>query len=173
MPQETISTSCLFLCVILVTAALPCTTTFSSNGSLYYVVNPSLPMNNYTCFARTWIATGTTATLSFTFRNDPGFWSLDSIAVYHGVNQILINGGFDNGTVGWSQTGTCESGGQVYYAPSLAHSGSYYYTDGCINSTDTLSQTFSTVIGDNYQINFWLKNDQCCSPMIIAKVTIG
>ena len=159
---------------ILVTVPLPCPATVSPDGVLYSVTNPNTTMYNYTCFARFWTATNTSATLSFIFRNDPGYWSLDDVSVYHGVTQILVNGDFENGMTGWVRTGDCGSyNGSVYYSSTDSHSGSVYYAAGCVNGTDTLRQTFSTVVGHSYGISFWLSNNYCCSPIVIANIMIG
>lgn len=159
---------------ILVTSISTCVPTVSSNGILYSIVNPSTPMTTYICFARTWIATSTTATLSFFFRHDPGYWFLDDISVYHGISQVLTNGGFENLAVGWSYSGSCSSntGGLIVIDPAYVLSGQHSYSSRCIGFGDTISQTFLTVPGDAYLIKFWLRRTDCCSPIVIANITV-
>ena len=155
------------------TASLPCSTTPSLDGILYSVVDPNITVTNYTCFSNTWIATGPFATLSFGFRHDAYYWILDDVAVYHGMTQLLINGDFENGMTGWTRTGVCDANDSgVYYSTTHARSGTYYYGGSCVGRTDMLSQTFTTVAGDVYEINFWLKNRHCCPPTLIANITI-
>lgn len=143
---------------------------------LLSLINPtSLTYRTYSNYNYTWNATGSSATLSFFFRNDPGSWMLDDITVYHGSTQLISNGGFEVGLLAdWTYSGSCNFlTGSVALSLGNAKSGSWYYKSPCANYGDKISQTFSTVLGDSYVINFWLKNPDCCSSTQIANVTIG
>lgn len=138
-------------------------------------MNPSsFPYPTYTCYAYMWIATRSSATLSFFFRHDPDGWMLDDIEVYHGMTQLIINGGFESGNLtGWIRTGTCNVYiGMAYPGSSWAKSGNYYYYDRCANHGDEISQTFATIPGDTYVISFWLTNSGCCGTTEIANITL-
>jgi hypothetical protein len=86
------------------------------------------------------------------------------------IVEILVNGGFETDDLtGWSycnqNNGTNSGGveansthftylGVTYYA----NSGSYYYIGGSLTSTDYLSQTFPTIIGEQYTIVIYYMN---------------
>ncbi|CAF1249744.1 unnamed protein product [Adineta steineri] len=161
------------------TVAPPCTPQSVSNGTLLHITNPtSFIYPNYTCHAYTWTATALSATLSFFFRHDPGGWMIDDVSVYYGVTQKIINGGFETGNLtGWNYTGNCNldvNRGLAYPGSSYAKSGSWYYYDCCAGNMmgDTISQTFSTIVGGTYTISFWLTNYYCCNATEIANITL-
>ena len=161
--------------IILATVTPPAAPQPGLSGPLLTIDNPStFPYPAYTPYSYTWIATGSSATLSFFFRHDPSFWLLDDITVYHGMTQLVSNGGFETGDLtGWTYSSGCGSAGGLAHSNSQnAHTGSWYYFDGCTSYADELSQTFLTIPGDAYIISFWLTNDGCCSPIEIANVTI-
>ena len=100
---------------------------------------------------------------------------LDDVNVYHGLTQLITDGGFESGTLSaWNYSGTCYLfTGQAYSGSSSAHSGSSYYYDRCRSYGDTISQTFATTAGDTYVISFWLTNYSCCGTTEIANITIA
>ncbi|UJR17552.1 hypothetical protein I4U23_004448 [Adineta vaga] len=159
-----------------VTATPPCASQSRSSGMLFSVTNPSSSnYPAYNCYAYTWIANKASVTLSFFFRHDLGGWMLDEVNVYHGLTQIIINGGFESGSLtAWNYSGSCGliNTGTAYHDNQYAKTGDYYYYDRCAFYGDTISQTFSTVVGDTYVISFWLTNYLCCSGMTIVNITI-
>ncbi|UJR19962.1 hypothetical protein I4U23_023094 [Adineta vaga] len=161
----------------LLTVIPPCPPQPISNQTLLYLFNPTTSIYPaYNCYAYTWIATGPSATLSFFFRHDPGGWMIDDVNVYHGSTQMIINGGFETGSLtGWTRKGNCNLNiGQVYSGSTYAKSGNYYYYDPCagMNMGDTLQQTFSTIMGDTYVISYWLTNYGCCNATTIANISL-
>lgn len=112
--------------------------------------------------------------MSFFFRHDPGAWMLDDIEVYHGMTQLIDNGGFETGSLtGWSHSGPCQSNtGEIRSDSSKAKSDIRYYYAPCADYGDQIKKTFTTVIGDTYVISFWLTNDRCCNQTEIANITL-
>jgi hypothetical protein len=164
-----------FLSTIIAWPSPTYTVQTTSGGILFSVTNPlSFNYPTYTYYTYTWTATGSTATLSFYFRHDPGGWMLDDVTVYHGSTQLIINGGFETGDLtGWNYSGYCfYNTGQAYSGSSYAKTGNYYYYDRCQQYGDTISQNFSTTVGDTYVISFWLTNYGCCGTTEIANITL-
>ncbi|CAF1326466.1 unnamed protein product [Didymodactylos carnosus] len=156
------------------TTVAPCAYMRSITGQLYNVINPTTTESNYTCYAYYWYATSSSATLTFALRQDPGSWCLDDVSVYHGAVQILSNGGFETGSFSpWNYSG-CSFGNPGHIEHNtygFAHSGYYYYSDGCYGQIDSLSQTLTTVPGDLYVISFYIFQNGG-GPTIIGNVTI-
>ncbi len=84
--------------------------------------------------------------------------------------ELLTNYGFETGNfspwiycnpAGSSYAGVIELTSNNFIAEGktyAAHSGNYYYLDGAVGQADYLSQTFTTNIGETYNISFWLYN---------------
>lgn len=70
---------------------------------------------------------------------------------------LVVNGGFETGNLnGWSGNGVQLQYDQVVQAN--AHSGSYSLELGAVNAEYDVDQTVSTVVGQTYQVQFWLEN---------------
>jgi hypothetical protein len=105
-----------------------------------------------------------TAVLEFGFysqgNNKIGYLDDVSIVDTNASNsQMLINGGFENGSlIGWQVLCTSNCGslsGSI--STTSCNTGLYCYTDGCVNGIDFLRQTFTTNIGDIYTLSFWMQ----------------
>jgi hypothetical protein len=94
---------------------------------------------------------------------------LDDVSILDtSANQLILNGGFETTASGnangqpnaanwaFSKNG-CSCCGGIWN--SQKKSGSYSWGDGCGGSTDKLSQSFSTIIGNTYFISWWLMSD--------------
>ncbi len=92
-------------------------------------------------------------------RNDPSYWCLDDISVVdpNGV-QLWQDGGFEMSPLTTYYTYCNPNGASASGAitATCAHSGTYSFYDGSVTYSDYLSQTFTTVVGDTYNISFWL-----------------
>lgn len=99
-----------------------------------------------------------TATLTFSFRNDPSFWYLDAVTVTNSSGQqLLSNGGFEQGSLAnwvYCNPKNATYAGSVTSAAS--YTGIYSYSDGSVGSPDYLSQTFNVVPYNIYTVKFWL-----------------
>jgi hypothetical protein len=99
-------------------------------------------------------------TLAFQFRNSPGYWYLDDASVYDGGSQMLINGGFETGSLSpWVETtpnGNC-GGLAASVTNTLPFTGNYSLIDGSFSCADEVSQQFMATAGQIYVVSFWLK----------------
>jgi hypothetical protein len=137
----------------------PCTPT--NVGSATTILSfSSLTAIGYGCYCYQWTAPTTgTVTLAFQIRNDPNYSYLDDVSVYEGATQMLVNGGFETGSLTpWVTSypnGPCVGiAGQV--CTTNSHSGSYEYCDGCYGLADVVSQSFMATAGNVYIVSFWL-----------------
>jgi len=114
------------------------------------------------------IATSSTTNISFSFREDPAFLSLDDVSVFNVTTSSavpLLNPGFELGPVGanqptdWSYLNTfgAEAAGTV--ENNNPHTGSNNYYDGAVQAYDAITQAITTTIGDQYTISFWLDDN--------------
>ncbi len=122
----------------------------------------------YTQYTVDFMATNATTNLSFSFREDPAFLSLDDVAVTNLTTSTavpLVNPGFELGPVGandptgWTYLNSfgVEAAGTV--ESNNPHSGSNNYYDGAVQGYDGITQAMSTISGDLYQITFWLDDN--------------
>ena len=119
--------------------------------------------HSYVNYSATFIATAAATNLSFAFRDDPAFLSLDNVSVTTGAGpNLATDPGFEAGTIGsnapagWTYlnifgatfsgavTGGCGNGGKCYY-------------DGAVQAYDSISEVISTVIGALYTVRFSLQ----------------
>jgi hypothetical protein len=102
-----------------------------------------------------------------------GGWLLDDVSVYHGLTQMIVDGGFESGDISaWTYSGSCNLWFGQDYSDGRAKSGNWFYYDQCALDGDIISQTFPTVAGDTYVVSFWLTSDSCCSGTQIANITL-
>jgi len=119
-----------------------------------------------------YIATGTSTTFTWLFRNDPGFTNFDDASVVDTINpavNLLTNPGFESNSQpdhlgGWTFLNAYGAGFAGYVSgPGLpgcesmygAHLGSYFWCDGATQAYDALDQVLNTVVGHVYTISFW------------------
>ncbi len=80
----------------------------------------------------------------------------------------IVNGGFESGNFapwvlndpsGFSNIGTDSA---------FAHSGTYHANLGAVGVIGTLTQTFNTIAGQQYNLSYWLANDSGVQPNSFA-----
>ncbi len=140
----------------------------SGHGTLAnFIGNPT----NWTQYQYNFTANKTVYTIMFGFTGDcSGYriWFLDNVSIVDVTApsiQLLQNPSFDNSTTtltGWTQycTSTCTYGsgsaGTVTSGANCTSTNCYMDHCYCVSAIDFLSQTFSTTIGQVYNISFWI-----------------
>jgi hypothetical protein len=136
---------------------------------------PMIP--SYTQYNASFVATTSRSTVTFVFRDDPGYFGFDAASVVDATapsGNLLLNPGFEigaptvsgGGVPDWTyfeQTGLVDLGYPVlgFEAASgtdglSAYSGNYFWDDGATGGYDGIDQTFATTTGDTYDIGFYL-----------------
>ncbi len=138
---------------------------------VYLNMNANLPWTQY-IFNYT-APSVTTATLTFSFRDDPSYWYLDAVSVTNSSGQeLLSNGGFEQGTLAnWIYCNPQYSSSSGSISTVNPYSGSYDYADGSVGAADYLSQTFDVQPNNIYTIEFWLAANG--NSMTLAWITVS
>ncbi|CAF1457406.1 unnamed protein product [Adineta steineri] len=147
------------------TTMLTCISSLTGATMLLNLTN-SPSQNSYIQYSYNYIAVTTSTRLTLSFRMDSNSdnWSLDTLSVKRiGTStELLTNGDFDSGTMsGWSSCNpnNATNFGFVHYNIYYPQSGYYYWKDASTGAVDYLYQYFSSVVGANYTISFYLKGD--------------
>ena len=121
---------------------------------------------SYTQYTTSFVAGTTSTDLSFAFREDPAFISLDDIVLTTGGGaNLVVNGGFesgvvgDNAPVGWTYLNVFGASAAGTVQDNNPHSGSNNYYDGAVQAYDAITQNITTVIGQTYNLSFWLDDN--------------
>jgi hypothetical protein len=121
------------------------------------------PTTTTTTYTYTASFTGT-AVLQFGFASSGAnkIGNLDDVSIVDtnaSNSEMLINGGFENGSlIGWQTlcTSTCTGGYQGSLSTTSCNTGLYCYADGCKGGVEFLRQLFTVTIGDIYTLSFWI-----------------
>ena len=87
------------------TTANPCQLlSIGSSSHIFSLTLTNATSYFYLTFA--WISSiKESATLAFELRHDPNYWHLDDVSVDNGTAEMLINGGFESGSLSpWIRT---------------------------------------------------------------------
>ncbi|WP_372782829.1 hypothetical protein [Phenylobacterium sp.] len=122
--------------------------------------------HTYTQYTASFIAGTTSTDLSFAFREDPAFISLDDIVLTTGGGaNLVVNGGFeaglvnDNAPVGWTYLNVFGASAAGTVQANNPHSGLNNYYDGAVQAYDAITQNITTVVGQTYNLSFWLDDN--------------
>ena len=133
----------------------------------------------YTQFSANFIAGQATTYISFLFRRDPSYFGFDdtSVALSTGGVNLLVDPGFELATFGtqtppgwgnFQQTGGIPAQGEVESGTGrggvTARTGTYFWDDGAVGAYDGIYQQISTIVGQQYNLSFWLSNPNDGSP---------
>ena len=137
-----------------------CTESFLQTTLLHSLVNVS--QFGYKYFSYSYTAVTTKDTITFAFdREKFSAWYLDDISIVEKATnaELIENGNFENGTLFAFRLCRQElSAPRSYLKSRSAHSGQYSFAINSSLSIDYLSQTFSTRVGQLYNISYWLQN---------------
>ncbi|CAF1307344.1 unnamed protein product [Adineta steineri] len=131
--------------------------TYDSNPTLLIRLD-SLLSKKYWYFSYGYIARANTSIITFVF-DEGSQWNLDDLSIYDSLNNIELieDGSFEGGSL----YAYCECGAKFRtneLTTKSNHSGSYSYEPSSFFSLIKLSQAVDTIVGRNYNISFWLKN---------------
>lgn len=122
--------------------------------------------HQYTQYTASFVASSATTDLSFAFREDPAFLSLDDVVLTTGGGpNLVVNGGFEDGPLGanapsgWTYLNVFGAAAAGVVSTFSPHSGSNSYTDGAVQAYDAITQSIATVVGQTYNLSFWLTDN--------------
>ncbi len=98
-------------------------------------------------------------TLTFGFQtNDKDTWYLDDVSVKDPTSvEMLTNGDFESSPLltGWTTGSTGSCTGQFGISNAQSNSPTHSYYDTCDGQTTWISQSFSAIGGQVYNVTFW------------------
>lgn len=119
---------------------------------------------DFTQYTHQFTATGTSTYLTFLFRHDPAYWTIDDLSFRSNAalnTELLSDEGFESGALSpsWMFVGqeNLPAGGLV--SPYVTLSGNYAWRDGAVGGVDGFAQRIATTIGQTYTLSYWLEGD--------------
>jgi hypothetical protein len=126
----------------------------------------------YTNYTATFTASSTLTDLTFAFRNDPGFTTMDDVSTIDTTTSsgnLVVNGGFESGLSSWTYDNVfgASFGGYVDTVQNCGsisnnntglgpRTGLNEWCDGATQAYDAIDQLIPTTVGDSYSVSFWL-----------------
>ncbi len=118
--------------------------------------------HSYQQYTTSFVAGTNSTDLSFAFREDPAYLSLDDVVLTTGGGANLVtNGGFESGIVGnnaplgWTYLNVFGASAAGVVSTD-SHTGANAYTDGAVQAYDAITQNITTVVGSTYNLSFYL-----------------
>ena len=122
--------------------------------------------HSFTSYSFNFTAGSALTNLTFAFRDDPAFLTLDNVRLFTGNGpNLLVNGDFEAGPAGaqaptgWSYLNQygATAGGVVQSGRGV--NGSFGYYDGAVQAYDAITQSVATTIGSLYTVSFMLNEN--------------
>ena len=162
-------------CCVATTPTPPCLPTSVGSSSVLYTTSLSSNVT-YNCFTYNWTASATgLVTPTFEMRHDPDYWYLDDVAVFYYGTNMIVNGGFETGSLSpWVRStpnGPCTTGVPAAAQASGPFTGAYALLDGSNGCTDQISQSFVVTAGQDFIVSFWLRSGWLRA-VVTANVTL-
>jgi hypothetical protein len=116
--------------------------------------------------------------LKFLFQGDSeASWHLDTVSlkVLNESNfELLIDGDFEDSSNSWTLDcwAGCDIGSSGFLTMLSCYSGSMCFMDGCTGGFDSLFQSVNIIMGNVYNLSFWLYLDADASPVTRAYITL-
>ena len=127
----------------------------SPGTALFSTSTVNIPCASYILIAWLYTAQSTNQTISIATYNIPSSTQIDDVSIIdiNTSQQLLINGGFESGTAGWSGSPLTNIGA----FGSACNTGSRCYSDGLTSPHGTLTQSVSTTVGHSLLVSFYIK----------------
>ena len=134
------------------------------NNPLLDLAGHTVPGSTPQLYTANFTATGTSTTITFAFRHDPGFFGFDNASVVDTTSSsgnLLTNGSFETGNAsGWTFFNPYNASFAGHVTGSTGgltpQDGSYQWYDGAVGAYDGIDQVITTNIGDSYTLSFYL-----------------
>jgi hypothetical protein len=133
-------------------------------GNVILDLNSTPIPHTYTLYSVVFTAAAGVNNISFAFREDPAFLSLDDVTLTGPGSPTILNGGFELGPVGsntpvdWTYLNLFGAGAAGVVNNNNPHSGSNNYYDGAVQAYDAITQAV-TLTGGSYTLSFWLDDN--------------
>lgn len=133
--------------------------------TMFNIINsfcePQTTYRYYSCYHR---VTSVTLTIRFVFDRHAAasVWYFDDVsAIENGVEERIINGGFESNSTGWIIETPSYSTIDTYVdrKPGFAHTGLAYLYRQSEGHSIPIQQTINVTIGAFLRVSFWWRND--------------
>ena len=130
-------------------------TVLSPGIALLSTFTVNVACTSYIRIAWLYTAQSTNQTISIATYNVPSGTQIDGISIIDTTTsqELIANGGFENGTNGWSGGAV----GSIAAAGGNCYAGSWCYSDGATGPHGAITQSVSTTVGRTLSVSFYIK----------------